>query len=71
MEIIIFKVMFWLLLIDSLGANFMAWSNGDKWYHKHFRLMSRYFPMTKGWAVYYLILVLIIGYLVCLLGDIK
>ena len=57
LELIIFIV----LLIDSIGANLMAWSGGRMWYQRNFRLMSRYFPITKGWTTYYLILVLIMG----------
>lgn len=55
-------VIFYLLLIDSIVANLLAWF-GEVWYLKHFRLMSRYFPLTRGWTTYYLVLVLIIGYL--------
>ena len=54
-------IIFYILLIDSIGANAMAWGGGQKWYHRHFRIMSRYFPMAKGWATYYFILVIFIG----------
>ena len=63
-EIIIFIV----LLIDSIGANLMAWTSGRAWYQRHFRLMSRYFPIAKGWTTYYLILVLIMGAMLYRLG---
>lgn len=57
------QIIFYLLLIDSIGANLLTWGGvGDKWY-KNLRLVSRYFPATKGWTTYYLILVLWIGYL--------
>jgi len=56
-------IIFWVLLVDSIGANFMAWF-GSSWYLHHFRLMSRYFPLAKGWTAMYLVLVLVIGYLV-------
>jgi hypothetical protein len=54
-------IVFYILLIDSIGANLCAWSGGDKWYHRHFRIISRYFPMTRGWTTYYLILVIWMG----------
>lgn len=56
-------IVFYLLLIDAVGANILAWFGSD-WYVHHFRLMSRWFPASRGWATYYLILVLFIGYLV-------
>jgi|AP45_3_1055517.scaffolds.fasta_scaffold04671_7 hypothetical protein len=59
-------VIFFLLLIDSIGANWLAWFGGDKskrWYISHLRTLSRLFPVTKGWITYYLLLVLWIGYL--------
>jgi hypothetical protein len=56
-------IVFIILLIDSLGANAVTWLGGEKWYTKNFRIFSRYFPATKGWTTYYLILVLWIGYL--------
>lgn len=54
-------IIFLILLVDSIGANLMAWTDGRLWYQKHFRLMSRYFPITKGWTTYYLLLVLLMG----------
>lgn len=56
-------IIFWLLLIDSLGAMWVAWF-GQKWYLHHLRIFVRYFPPAKGWAAYYFILVLFIGYIV-------
>lgn len=61
MELTIEVVVFWVLLVDALGANLMSWTSGKKWYQKHFRIMSRYLPMTQGWTTYYLILVLWMG----------
>lgn len=56
------SIIFYLLLLDSITANFVA-MYGEKWYVHHFRIISRLFPMTKGWTLYYLVLVLWIGYL--------
>ncbi len=47
------KIIFYLLLIDSIGCNLVVWF-GNKWYTKHFRWLSRFFPPAKGWALYYL-----------------
>jgi len=60
-------VIFFLLLIDSLSANFLVWFGAD-WYLHHFRLISRFFPPARGWALYYLLLVLWIGWLTHLAG---
>lgn len=60
--LIIESIIFYLLLLDSITANIVAWFE-ESWYIKHFRLISRLFPMTKGWTTYYFILVLWIGWL--------
>lgn len=57
------QVIFWILLVDSIVANFIAYF-GRRWYVRHFRVISRMLPVTRAWAGYYLILVLFIGYLV-------
>ncbi|MCL5011835.1 MAG: hypothetical protein M1320_00210 [Patescibacteria group bacterium] len=61
-------IVFALLLIDSISCNAIAWTGEERWYHKHFRVFSRYFPATKGWCTYYLILVLWIGVLLLVNG---
>lgn len=61
------EIIFYLLLIDSIGANLVAWF-GHTWYTSHFRLMSRYFPVAKGWCVAYFVLVLWIGTMLLRLG---
>lgn len=53
-------VVFYVLLIDAIGVNLVALF-GPKWYTKHFAIISRWFPPARGWALYYLILVLWIG----------
>ena len=52
---------FYLVLIDSIGANLTAYCCA-KWYKKNFKGISKYFPLGKGWTVWYLILVLWVGY---------
>lgn len=56
------QIVFYLLLLDSVCANIVAWVSAE-WYTRHLRLISRWFPITKGWTTYYLLLVLWIGYL--------
>ena len=53
-------IIWYLMLIDSLVCNVIAWFDG-KWYTKKFPGMSKLFPITKAFAVYYFILVLWIG----------
>jgi len=53
----------YLLLLDSIIANIIALS-AFKWYKKKFPRMSKALPLTKSWALWYLVLVLFIGYLV-------
>lgn len=62
-------VIFYLVLIDALSANILAWI-GEGWYLHHFRHISRYFPVAKGWTAYYLVLVLWIGWLLMRNGTI-
>ncbi len=63
MEFTLETVVFYLLILDSLGANIVAWSDGKKWYTKHLPVFSKHFPLTKGWTAAYLAIVLWIGYL--------
>jgi len=63
MEISIEEIVFYILLIDSLGANAMAWGTKGKWYRRNFRIFSRNFPLSKGWTSYYLLIVLWIGFM--------
>ena len=60
---VIQSIIFYLLLIDSVSANLVALF-GARWYTKHVRLVSRFFPIAIGWTAYYFILVLWIGWLI-------
>lgn len=62
-------IVFYILLIDSIGANLFSWLGGQKWYSKNFRIFSRYFPLTRGWTTYYFILVLWIGIMIIRAGG--
>ncbi|MFQ5620966.1 MAG: hypothetical protein ACE5FT_03930 [Candidatus Nanoarchaeia archaeon] len=60
-------VVFYLVLLDSIGANLMAWGNG-KWYKKTFPWWAKRVPLNKVWCAWYLILVLWVGYSLNRLG---
>jgi hypothetical protein len=61
----IIKIVFWLLLVDSVIAVSIAWF-GNREYFNNMFFFKRYFPLTKGWTTAYLVLVLFIGYLIYL-----
>ncbi len=60
---IILKILFYILLLDSLIANLIAW-RGQDWYSVKLPSLSKYLPITKAWAGWYLILVIFIGVLI-------
>jgi hypothetical protein len=60
-------IVFFILLIDSLGAVLLAWFGPGLW-SKYFSVLAKFFPMAKGWALLYLVLVLFIGYLLGIFG---
>lgn len=60
---VIQSIIFYLLVLDSVSCNLIVLL-GPKWYTKHFRTISRFFPPAEGWAIYYLVLVLWIGALI-------
>jgi hypothetical protein len=55
-------IIFYLLLVDAIGANITAWTGIGKKLFGKFSFFTRYFPITKGWTSYYLILVLWTGW---------
>ena len=55
-------IIFYVLIVDAVCANLVVWF-GQKWYWHNMRHFSRIFPPAKGWAAYYLVLVLWIGWL--------
>jgi hypothetical protein len=61
MELTLEKILWLLVFIDSISTNLIVWFF-PKWYEKKFNKMSKYFPATKGWSTWYLILVIWIGY---------
>lgn len=63
MEWNIESIIFYLLLIDAIGANLLAWSGGQLWWQRNLNVVARYFPLSRGWTSYYLVLVLLIGWI--------
>lgn len=61
-------VIFFLLLVDAIGANVYSWLGKDKWWKKHFRVFTRWVPRSRAWTGLYLALVLWIGYLLYRFG---
>ena len=60
-------IIWYLLLLDSIGANITAWFFSG-WYKKNFKGIWKHFPASKGWCGYYLILILWVGYALSRLG---
>ena len=53
-------IIWYLVLLDSLGANTMAWFFPKRG-KKFMKGFWKHFPVTKGWAAFYLVLVLWVG----------
>ena len=62
MEISFEAILYYFVAFDALVAAFLAWSGKGVAINKHAGFFSRWFPITRGWTLYYLILVLWIGY---------
>ena len=48
------------VLLDSIGANIVAWFFAE-WYEKNLKIKSKHFPATKGWCFVYLCMTLWVG----------
>ena len=48
------------ILLDSIGANIVAWFFAD-WYREKFKTLHKHFPAIKAWCFVYLVLVLWVG----------
>jgi len=53
-------IIWWAFLLDSIGANIVAWCFPG-WYKKKFKGFWKHLPVTKGWCFIYLLLVLWVG----------
>jgi len=62
------SILFYILLIDAIGANLMAWGGGQRWWQQNLSLFARYLPLARGWTTYYLLLVVIMGIMLFRLG---
>ncbi len=60
-------ILWYLLLLDCIGANISAWFFPD-WYKKKFKKFHKIAPLTKMWCGLYLVLVLWVGYSLSRLG---
>jgi hypothetical protein len=66
------EAIIWILfLLDAIFANITTWF-ASKWYKKNFNkgFMKKHLPLTKGWALIYIVLVLWLGYTLLRLGII-
>tara|TARA_Y100000310_G_C20686917_1_gene819611 strand:- start:421 stop:645 length:225 start_codon:yes stop_codon:yes gene_type:complete len=56
-------VIWYLVLLDSLGANIAAWffPKRSKKLLGKFGKFAKHFPITKGWCAWYLVLILWVG----------
>jgi len=54
-------VIWYLFLLDSLGANIVSWFFSN-WAKKKYKWLWKHLPVTRGWSAIYLILVLWIGF---------
>jgi hypothetical protein len=67
------EAIIWILfLLDAAFANLVTWL-APKWYKKKFNkgFMKKHLPLTKGWALIYLALVLWLGHALLRLGIIN
>lgn len=56
-----FSIIFYILLLDALVANLLAWSGKQHWWQTHFGAIATHFPLARGWTVYYLVLIMLLG----------
>jgi hypothetical protein len=56
-------IIWFLVLLDSIGANLAVWffPGLARWYKRNYKWVYKYLPLTKGWAFAYLVLVLWVG----------
>jgi len=63
MESLWISLLYYLILFDAVFANVIAFSAGQVLWERAAAPLARYFPLRRGWTAYYLLLLLIIGYL--------
>jgi hypothetical protein len=67
MAINIEAIIWYLFLLDSVGAVIASWCCAKR-LNKTFKKLFKHLPLTKGWALIYLGLVLWVGYTLYRLG---
>ena len=60
-------IIWFAFLADSIGANIFSWCCA-KWYKKKFKKFHKILPVTKAWTLFYLVLVLWVGFALYRLG---
>jgi hypothetical protein len=53
-------IIYYLFLIDAIGANIMSYC-APNWYKKKFKKLSKIVPMSKLWTTLYLALLIWVG----------
>ncbi len=53
-------IIWYAVLIDSVGANFIAWFF-PQWYERNLPMFHKFFPLKKSWCLVYLVLSLWLG----------
>jgi len=61
MELQVESIIFFFVLVDAVFAALTAWTGVGEYFNKRYSIFGRYFPITRGWTSYYLILVLWLG----------
>ena len=63
-------IIYYLVLLDSIGSIVLSFFFSE-WYKKNYKRWHKHFPKTKGWALWYFVLVLWIGWSLSRLGIIN
>lgn len=64
MENFLWEILFYALLLDSSSVLLITFTNLKSRYLKYLPKLAYYFPASKGWAIYYFTLALLIGYII-------
>lgn len=62
MELSLEAILYYLVLVDAISAVVASWTRYGTEMNKRFSIFGHYFPVTKGWTTYYLVLVLWLGF---------
>ena len=70
MELSFEAILYYLVLVDAISAVVASWTSYGVRMNKRFSIFGHYFPVTKGWTTYYLVLVVWLGFAFVRLGVI-